>query len=354
MYTYEYGFFSEAVVGSPLAFVQLSQEKEIPHQAVFIEVNEDNYEQLCKHVSSEGRQNVQIVLGDHSKILPRYFQGGTRKRYGIVYADPTGTLPPFSLLGRMSRVPTYATLDILIYCSAANIKRMRHIHNRSLSEFLDEIDKEYWIIREAHGKHQWTFLLGTNWDSMPEFKKLGFHLATSSRGQEIMESLDKTKAEVLGEEEQDERKTSPTLFEYAANQGSSKDAAGTSNVSYSERYYHGLRSVLLEYASATVTIMPQGHVVIDPEDNSAEGKFYDNSIVLDMAAGVSLSDFDTGDVQLCEMFCDGLDEIRQRYPNSDIIVSPEWHVAVSQGKYDDDVFFTKDEMLAITLDEWSN
>jgi len=58
------------------------------------------------------------------------------------------------------------------------------------------IDKRVWLVRQCSGRHQWTFLLGTNWDSFPEFHNHGFFKADSPVGQQVLEQLDNTATEL--------------------------------------------------------------------------------------------------------------------------------------------------------------
>ncbi len=180
--------------GSPIIFLKLVEAANITYKAVFIESDSERYNQLEKNIELYQQGNIKVHLGNHDNVLPQYFFGINKNKYGLLYADPTGTLPPFELLGQMSQ--RYHRLDILINCSATNIKRERKSPKTDLKETLtdglDKIDKQTWIVRSPVGKHQWTFLVGSNWMNFPEWKKQGFHRIESPIGQEILRNLNYT------------------------------------------------------------------------------------------------------------------------------------------------------------------
>jgi hypothetical protein len=181
--------------GSPLIFLEQAQQQGIQYQAVMIERERVNYEQLCSKINDP---NVKIEYGDHGQALPRYFVQGLQ-RFGLVYADPSGDKPPFDLLADMSRQPIYRRLDICIYVHATNRKRERRApaakDTRSLLDLMATIDKSNWIVREPFGGEQWSFLIGSNWKGIPDWAKLGFHHWKSARGKEILDILTYTPGE---------------------------------------------------------------------------------------------------------------------------------------------------------------
>jgi len=88
---------------------------------------------------------------------------------------------------------------VLFNFSAANIKRTLKCsltkENRNLRELFSVVNKTHWLIREPYYKHQWSFLLGTNWASFPAYKSIGLYSIDSKEGQEILEKLIYTKEE---------------------------------------------------------------------------------------------------------------------------------------------------------------
>jgi hypothetical protein len=92
--------------------------------------------------------------------------------------------------------------DIIIHVAATPIKRQfyssMHPLSQCLSEMVKTIGKAIWIVREPHEHFQWTFLIGTNWDSFPIFKRHGFHGLWTPIGREIMRRLDYNLEEYIG------------------------------------------------------------------------------------------------------------------------------------------------------------
>jgi hypothetical protein len=108
----------------------------------------------------------------------------TRHAFGAIYSDENGTVPPFALLAQAAAA--LPKMDLIIYVSATNIKRILKAGAQGVTGRLDEmmarIQKKYWLIREPKEKHQWTFLIGTNMKRFPEFAKEGIYHLTSPMG----------------------------------------------------------------------------------------------------------------------------------------------------------------------------
>lgn len=184
------------LIGSPLIFLRQARARQLSYRAILIDREPDN----CKRLTDAIRDyDVTIELGDHNDVLPKYFVSAP-SRFGLVYTDPSGTIPPFDLLAQMSRQPVYKRLDICIYVHATNIKRIRRSdrtnENRCLRDFIDGIDKKEWIVREPVGKEQWSFLIGSNWIDFPDWQKEGFHSYKSAKGKEIFDLLTYTSEEI--------------------------------------------------------------------------------------------------------------------------------------------------------------
>lgn len=163
--------------GSPLLFLREAAKFPIKVKALFIELREANCSALRSRIASEfGKfpsSRAQIQHGDHSQVLSEHFCGDP-SQYGLLYVDPSGNMPPFDLLARFSK--HYRKMDIVINTPCATVKRVsRAFGTEQLPDYLSKIRKDYWVIREPFGAHQWSFLIGTNWDSFPDFKHLGFH-----------------------------------------------------------------------------------------------------------------------------------------------------------------------------------
>ncbi len=177
-------------------FLRQAKALNLRYQAVLIEREYDNYRKLLQTIRDA---NVSIEFGDHNDILPNHFVNASQ-RFGLVYTDPSGTIPPFDLLSKMSRQPIYKRLDICIYVHATNIKRIRRSsktnEQRCLRDFIEGINKKEWIVREPVGKEQWSFLIGSNWINFPDWQSEGFHSYKSAKGKEIFDLLTYTAEEI--------------------------------------------------------------------------------------------------------------------------------------------------------------
>jgi hypothetical protein len=184
--------------GSPAIFKQVITAAALPYHAIFIEREPCNAETLQSVLS--GNDHVTIECGDHAGVLPRYIQNcpvdfAAHKIYGSLFVDPTGSEPPWSLLRDFGA--TYNKIDIVIYLSATNIKRIRKSLDiqQDLLDSIRQIPKKHWLVREHCGRHQWTFLLGTNWADYPDWQAGGFYKMKSPAGERIIQELNYTNEE---------------------------------------------------------------------------------------------------------------------------------------------------------------
>jgi len=163
------------IKGSPMLFLDAWMAVGLNCRAVFFEIEDDR----------------RTALQDAQR---------PRKKFGLIYADPSGSLPPFELLARFFEGKGYSTLDVLLYCSPTNLKRQLKASTcpvqKRLGDYLELIPKRHWIVREPYGPHQWTFLIGTNWTDFPTFERLGFYRWDSARGKEIFDQLNFTREEL--------------------------------------------------------------------------------------------------------------------------------------------------------------
>ena len=191
-------------LGSPIVALAELHKSDLRHEAYLIEISKDNCKKLRDRLSQEEFYGdcVNVHHGDQYEILPGLLNAkdGKRKRLGMLYTDPSGTPPDFNLLTRISHNNRFEQIDFLIYCSATNIKRIIGAGNDCirLKEAIETINKKYWLIREPMGRHQWTFILGTNWKGFPQFEKIGLYQVTTEKGQEILKRLNYTNKELGG------------------------------------------------------------------------------------------------------------------------------------------------------------
>ena len=198
------------IKGSPLIFTETLLSVGLKCQAHFFEIRDEFRTQLFQNLAQyTTKAKFSISLhGDHNQFLPCYFDPPNvlrpKKRYGLIYADPAGSIPPFELLSRFFEGKSYTQLDVLIYISPTNLKRQLKSPScpvqKRLEDYLRLIPKRYWIVREPYGQHQWTFLIGTNWTDFPVFERLGFCRWDSPKGKEIFAKLNYTNEELAHED----------------------------------------------------------------------------------------------------------------------------------------------------------
>lgn len=197
----------DGLIGSPLIFLEEIEKTTIPYRAVFIEREAINADALRDNVGLRSLRHQPLIINDsHANVLRKYIKSQAPKTYGLIYHDPSGSVPDFDLLSDASRAPILDYMEFMIYLSATNIKRVRRFQeatNRDakvklLIDSLQTINKKTWIIRKPQGRHQWTFVLGSNWSKFPEWEKRGFYRIDSPVGQEILRSLTYTDKELEG------------------------------------------------------------------------------------------------------------------------------------------------------------
>lgn len=182
--------------GSPLIFIQEAERAAIEYNAHMIEVNPDNFKCLDRNLAYFGiaAYRSRAILADHNDYMASFCVPRYRGEFGLFYTDPTGIDDlPFETLARLSHY--WGKADILMALSAANLKRVGVAHGRPrLIDYLRSIKKRRWVIREPRGKHQWTFLYGTNGPA-PRWAKQGWHPVTSPEGTDILLRLSLTREE---------------------------------------------------------------------------------------------------------------------------------------------------------------
>lgn len=186
------GISQEYILGSPLIFLKLATQMEIPFKAYFIEKNEANYnllEHRIKAIKSSCGE-MELIYGDNKLVTMQLLRKEPKIKYGLLYSDPSGEVPPFELLADLSNREEYNKIDFAVFLSAANYKRFLHAEhvkdiNEILAAKLRAINKSQWIIRRLVGRHQFTFLLGSNWDKFPQWPNKGFYNISSPEGRQI-------------------------------------------------------------------------------------------------------------------------------------------------------------------------
>lgn len=192
------------IPGSPILFLNQIERTTIPYQATLIEREQCNAEKLQTAINSgQWRGGIKVVNNDHAVALRNGAAPG-KSTHGIIYHDPSGTVPDFDLLAELSKKPAFQRIDFVVYLSATNIKRVRRFEQvtgrdakvKLLTDYLKAINKSTWIIRKPMGRHQWTFAIGSNWVNFPAWEKRGFYKIDTPEGKSMLERLTYTDGEL--------------------------------------------------------------------------------------------------------------------------------------------------------------
>ncbi len=176
--------------GSPLLFLDAIEQHDLPFRAVFIDKEAINIEQLKDEIPNYQRTFCTVLAEDNKLAMRPYLKVEKGKpRMGLIYADPNG-LVCWDILAWMSHMKRYERTDLLVYFSA---NRGLKLHRRSnptkyeyLTEYLEQIDKSEWVIRQPRTNFEWLFLYGTQWHDKPTWEKAGWYDLNSKRGREIL------------------------------------------------------------------------------------------------------------------------------------------------------------------------
>lgn len=197
--------------GSPLIFTDTAKRLGMDTVSAFYEQDPTVADRLKGALASAGGTGHFEVHAERCEVgfpqlLERMLrpQGG---RYGLIYSDPIRDEIPHALLNAAAQM--LPRVDLLSYVSATQYKRRRGVdENRPfLADHIAAVDKKVALIREPIGMWQWTFVLWSNWPSLPDWKRRGFYRLDSERGQQIMERLN------LSAREQTEASNTPLPFD---------------------------------------------------------------------------------------------------------------------------------------------
>jgi three-Cys-motif partner protein len=211
--------------GSPLLALRIAREKQMRMHGHFIEADPAAAAQLRDYLYAEPGMQPSVITdgyvrledllslyhvycGDNSRIVTELLAAYAEYLkpeavYGLLYADPNGS-PNFDLLTQCAAALPH--VDILLHFPANALKRQRrsptHPFSQILGDLLETIGKEYWLVRRVEGQWQWTFLFGTNYKGVREWRSAGLCRTDSAQGRAALNDLSYTREELRAQQGQ--------------------------------------------------------------------------------------------------------------------------------------------------------
>ena len=196
-------FNGRRFLGSPLIAQDIFTRASLPNEAVHFEQDPEVADRLAEALwtptsllDCPNSDTAPIFTEDFRTAYPKWLDkaGLQPDRYGLVYADPIRDEIPYELFNRTAK--QFPKVDLLSYVAATQYKRRRGQNPEKwpqLIEHISAVGKRVVLIREPRGAQQWTFILWSNWASLPDWQRRGFYRLDSERGQWIMDRLNLTK-----------------------------------------------------------------------------------------------------------------------------------------------------------------
>lgn len=192
------------IFGSPLTFLKSinSLSVPLPFFAHFVEQNPANLIELQQNIEKFAAINdwnirdcYKMHAGDYAAILPPILKIQNSRKLGLLFVDHSGNLPNFDAIANI--INMRPKMEILLYLSARNIKRIHHLTNKSLLDYMQQIGKSNWLIRKPvkWDNLEWTFLLGSNTDIFKDYKKIDFYRLDSDEAQFFFPKINLTSKE---------------------------------------------------------------------------------------------------------------------------------------------------------------
>jgi len=193
-------------LGSPPLAWNALRKYDVPYEALFYERDPVVAAALQNYVPPDSARAKHAVYAEDCQIGFADWLATQRAqpwRYGLIYADPIHDEIPHHLLN--AAAAKFERVDLLSYFSATQYKRRRK-SDAALNGFTDKpfvsdhinaVNKAVALIRAPHGMWQFSFVVWTNWEDFPVWKKHGFYRVDSPEGQAVLDKLDLTSTEQM-------------------------------------------------------------------------------------------------------------------------------------------------------------
>ena len=195
-------------LGSPLIAQDILTRAGLRHEAVHFEQDPDVAARLAEALwvptsllDTPDPGSAPIYAETCQEGFSRWLDsaGSQAGRYGLVYADPIDDEIPHELFNKTAK--HMPRVDLLSYVAATQYKRRRrgdewlngHSAKPLLSDHVNAVGKRVTLIREPRAANQYTFILWSNWQDLPQWSR--FHRLDSERGAQILDRLDLTDKE---------------------------------------------------------------------------------------------------------------------------------------------------------------
>lgn len=194
------GHTPDGLKGSPLVFLETIESKYsgLSYRADFVECEAVNFTELQTAIQREALsqgwrgKDVHFYQGQYQQHITDLFGQSAASEFGLVFVDHSGDPPDFDALHEIAVLRP--KMEILIYLSATNIKRLYQHTHKLLSDYMDAVGKKHWLIRKPFSwdRHEWTFLLGSNSSLFKNYKTIDFWQIESELAQQYFAKLNLT------------------------------------------------------------------------------------------------------------------------------------------------------------------